>query len=283
MKRTHKQVKFSAFLLLLISMMVGPFFAPSVQAAYPEPTNEFYVLDEENVLSAETEAFIIQVNKQYEQTEEEPQLVVAVVSSLDGLTIEEYALTLFENWQIGNKELDNGVLILLALEEREIRFEVGYGLEGALTDSGTGRILDSQIELLSEEDYDQGLKNIFTQTAQKVNEEYLYEDDVIFSGEEVDQFEDYSEPEESFPLFEILFLILLVALFFGSRGGGSGGGGYRRSPLFGPFIGGMGGGPSSGGWSSGGFGGSSSSGGGFGGGSFGGGGRSGGGGSSRGF
>ena len=51
-------------------MMVGPFFAPSVQAAYPEPTNEFYVLDEENVLSAETEAFIIQVNKQYEQTEE---------------------------------------------------------------------------------------------------------------------------------------------------------------------------------------------------------------------
>ena len=276
MKFKKNYLKINALLLLVMSLIFLPFTTFAAEE-YPEPSREFYVLDEENVLSTETEDFIVQVNEQYENTEEQPQIVVAAVSSLNGLSIEEYSLKLFENWKIGNQSLDNGVLILLALQEREIRFEVGYGLEGALTDAGTGRILDSHIDLLSQEDYDTGLKNIFSDTAIKVNEEYLYEDDVIFNGQTVEQYDEYEDVEESFPLFEIIILLVLLALFFG--GGSGGGGGYRRRSFLGPFIGGMGmgGGSSSGGWSSGGFGGSS------GGGSFGGGGRSGGGGSSRGF
>ncbi|MBT2731442.1 TPM domain-containing protein [Carnobacterium sp. ISL-102] len=257
----------SAFGLLLLS------FSPlAVEAAvtYPEASNEFYVYDEANLLSDETEKFIIDVNKHYEDAEEQPQIVVATVDSLQGITIEEYTVELFEKWQIGSADLDNGVLILLSAEEREIRFEIGYGLEGALTDSGTGAILDRNLDALSNDDYDTALKSIFTETAVKVNEEYQYDNDTIFSGYDVDP-ADY-EDDGGFPAILIVVLVFFIASsFFG--GGGSGGGRGRRSSIW-PFLLGMSGGSRYRGGGGGGFGG-----GGFGGG----GGGSGGGGSSRGF
>src|SRR5215468_1283350 len=63
------------------------------------------------------------------------QLVVATVSSLEGQEIEPYANALFRNWQLGEKSKNNGVLLLVAPKERRVRIEVGYGLEGTLTDA----------------------------------------------------------------------------------------------------------------------------------------------------
>jgi uncharacterized protein len=63
------------------------------------------------------------------------QLVVATVSSLEGQEIEPYANALFRNWQLGEKAKNNGVLLLVAPNERRVRIEVGYGLEGTLTDA----------------------------------------------------------------------------------------------------------------------------------------------------
>src|SRR5699024_10105348 len=167
---------------------------------------EFYVYDEEGVLSSDTKQFIIDVNKQYEQTKEKPQIVVAVVPSLQGIPIEEYTVKLFEKWKIGNQTEDNGVLILLSTQDREIRFEVGYGLEGALTDSGTGRILDRHLDLLSNDQYDEGLKNVFTDTAVTVNEEYEFDNDTIVSGQPVETYEE----ETSDGLFSIFQLLLVI-------------------------------------------------------------------------
>ncbi len=70
-------------------------------------------------------------------------VVVATVPSLDGMDEDEYANRLFTQWGIGHKGKDNGVLVLLAPKERKVRIEVGYGLEGVLTDGRTGQILDN--------------------------------------------------------------------------------------------------------------------------------------------
>lgn len=272
-------LSFLSFSFGLLLLSLSPL---TVEAAvdYPEPSTEFYVYDEANLLSDETEKFILEVNKHYEDTQEKPQLVVATVDSLQGVTIEEYTVELFEKWGIGNADLDNGVLILLSADEREIRFEIGYGLEGALTDSGTGAILDRNLETLSNNDFNTALKNIFTETAVKVNEEYQFDNDTIFSGYDVDP----TEYEDDGGLPSILIVVIIffvISSFFG--GGGSGGGRGRRSSLW-PFLLGMSGGSryrgGGGGYGGGGFGGGGYGGGG---GGFGGGGGSGGGGSSRGF
>jgi uncharacterized protein len=72
-------------------------------------------------------------------------LVVATVPSLDGMEVEEYAVELFETWGIGDKELDEGALILVAPNERRTRIEVGLGSEGVLPDALAGRIIDQQM------------------------------------------------------------------------------------------------------------------------------------------
>jgi uncharacterized protein len=73
------------------------------------------------------------------------QLVVATVSSLDGEEIEPYANALFRTWRLGQKDKNNGVLLLVAPKERRVRIEVGYGLEGTLTDALSKVIITNAI------------------------------------------------------------------------------------------------------------------------------------------
>jgi uncharacterized protein len=72
-------------------------------------------------------------------------LIVATVPSLDGMEVEEYAVELYETWGIGDKELDEGALILVAPNERRTRIEVGLGSEAVLPDALAGRIIDQQM------------------------------------------------------------------------------------------------------------------------------------------
>ncbi len=93
--------------------------------------------------------------------EEETSAEVAVVTldSLDGYSIEDYSARLFQDWEIGKKEKDNGVLFILSLEHSDIRIEVGYGLEPVLTDGRVGRILDREvIPYLKRGDFDGGVE-----------------------------------------------------------------------------------------------------------------------------
>lgn len=73
------------------------------------------------------------------------QMAVVTVGNLGGRTIEDYTVKLFEAWGIGEAGKDNGLLLLFAAEEREVRFETGYGLEGDLPDSFLGRVIDDAI------------------------------------------------------------------------------------------------------------------------------------------
>jgi uncharacterized protein len=230
-------------------------------AAYPNPTAEFYVNDFANLLNGDVENNIINVNKNYENTSEKPQIVVVTVPDMQGQDENSYSVGLFKQWKIGNDEYDNGVLILLAIAERRIKIEVGYGLEGAITDAEAGRILDAATDYLSKGDYSSGINNIFINVASRVNEEYGFDSDEIFGGINTDVQKD--TPINIASYGRLIMLILLLIIIGGGRGGRR-----RRGFFIWPFIGG------------GGFGGGS---GGFGGGSFGGGGSSGGGGAGRGF
>jgi len=249
----------------LIFILLSSVFA-FAEPELPEPTQEFYVADYGGVLSQDVKDIIKGTNLNYEATTEAPQIVVATVPNMEGMNVVDYTVKLFEKWKIGNKEYDNGVLLLLSLDERKVRIEVGYGLEGAISDSKAGDILDSIIPQLSEGNYSEGLLNAFYQIVKEVNEEYGYEDSSI-----MDKFEGYNfspriktnanKSQSTFgKIIIVVFVIILIWAdnrFFG--------GFIFRTILWVIFFGRGGGG---------GFGG---------GGSFGGGGRSGGGGSDRGF
>ena len=97
------------------------------------------VVDQANVLTPETRASIEGKLKDLED-KSGIQLVVATVSSLEGLEIEPYANQLFRAWKLGEAKKNNGVLFLIAPKEHRVRIEVGYGLEGTLTDA-TSKII----------------------------------------------------------------------------------------------------------------------------------------------
>jgi len=118
-----------------------------------------YVIDSANILSKEVEEYIIEKSTKLENADG-TQIVVVTVKELDGMSIAEYANELFNRIDIGDSDKDNGLLLLLALEERKFRVEVGYGLEGILPDGKTGRFQDEYIiPYLKNNDWDNGIKN----------------------------------------------------------------------------------------------------------------------------
>ena len=188
--------------------------------------NDFCVQDQARVLSQTVKEEISNWNEQLEKTEEKPQVVVMTLPDLKGETIEEVALKQFEALKIGNKGYDNGVLILLALEERQIRIEVGYGLEGALTDSLTGRILDANLDYLKNGDYSQGLYEVFKQVLSQIAKEYGYDLEGLPKAVSTKTI----SLETIFTL--MIIVISLLASILKSGGGSSGGHYYRPSSSF---------------------------------------------------
>ena len=102
------------------------------------------IVDQANIVSAETRQTIEPKLADLE-SKSGIQLVVATVSSLEGQEIEPYANELFRNWKLGEKAKNNGVLLLVAPNERRVRIEVGYGLEGTLTDALSKVIITNAI------------------------------------------------------------------------------------------------------------------------------------------
>ena len=106
---------------------------------------------------AETRSYIINTSSQLAE-ETGAQVAVVTLSSLEDEPLEEVALGILREWGLGDKEKNNGVLILVVPAERQSRIEVGYGLEGALPDGKTGRIQDEHmIPSFQQEDYDRGI------------------------------------------------------------------------------------------------------------------------------
>ena len=144
--------------ILLICFTI--FFASNAKAVV-KPTSNFYVNDYAGLLNEETKNYIMNANISL-NSKTGAQIVVVTVTSLEGQSLEEYATEVFREFGIGDKDKNNGLLLLLALEEREFRVEVGYGLEGILPDAKTGRIQDEYIiPYLKNDNWNDGIKNGF--------------------------------------------------------------------------------------------------------------------------
>jgi uncharacterized protein len=146
------------FLKSLIISLLGFLLVvfPVLAQDFPEPVG--YVNDFGEMLSSDFRQSLEEDLTKFEE-ETQAEIAVVTVNSLEGTYIEDYAVRLFEQWGIGKKEEDNGLLILIAKEEREFRIEVGYGLEPIITDGRAGRILREQMTpSFKEGDYEQGVK-----------------------------------------------------------------------------------------------------------------------------
>jgi uncharacterized protein len=112
--------------------------ASIVVAAVPKPSG--YVTDEAGLLTAQQIASLNQTLSDYEQRTSN-QIVILTVKSLDGRDIESYSIAVAEAWKPGQKGRDNGAILVIAPNERKVRIEVGYGLEGVLTDARSAQII----------------------------------------------------------------------------------------------------------------------------------------------
>ena len=236
-----------------------------------EPTERFFINDFADVIDPEDEDTIYSQGVRL-QEKTGAQVVAVTVESLNGRDIRDFGVELARKWEIGQEDKNNGVLLVLAIEDRKVSIEVGYGLEGGLTDIKTGIILDTDATpYLKKNDFSTGILGAYNALVNEVYIEYgMQPEEGYTPAEEVENTNEYDNDLNQLAGFIAPFIIIVILLaVFISRN--------RRGGPPTIFFGGFGGrGGTGGGFSSGGFGGG-------GGGFSGGGGSFGGGGSSRGF
>jgi uncharacterized protein len=126
------------------------------QKAIPELWG-LHVHDDAKVLNQETVDKLEARLKLFEDSTSN-QLAILTINSLDGDVLEEYSLRVAEKWELGQKDKDNGVLLLIAVEDHKMRIEVGVGLEGVLTDAISSRIIRNELApYFRKDDYDGGV------------------------------------------------------------------------------------------------------------------------------
>jgi uncharacterized protein len=128
--------------LLLLLALVAFFANPASAQTFPELTGR--VVDQADLLTPAQEADLTAKSADLE-AKTGRQFVVVTVNSLEGHDIEDYGYRLGRTWAIGQKEVDNGAILLVAPNEKKVRIEVGYGAEGYLTDIVSGRIIRNDI------------------------------------------------------------------------------------------------------------------------------------------
>ena len=258
-------------LLLILAVVAGVVgFAPNLRAQVPADTSaksqaqaadeksagtpgqfkiphlDSPVMDEAGVLDSATQAHLDAAIR-YLREQGGAQLTVLTVPTLGGLSIEEASIKVTDQWKLGNKKEDRGVLFLIAPNERKMRIEVGQGLEGVLTDAASHRIIEESVTpLFKSGDLNSGVIVGVFKIAQTTD---LAIDlrSRLEGGVRRAPRQGQRTPGGLVLIFIIVFL-LISFLSRGSRGG-------RGGPFFfggGGFGGGFGGGGGSGGWGGGG-------------------------------
>ncbi len=160
--------------LLSVLFLSGLFFClVSPLAALEVPPLTGRVNDTAAMLSGQTVVTLDRILKNFEATDS-TQIVVLTIPSLEGEVLEEFSMRVVETWKIGQKDLDNGALLLVSRDERKLRIEVGYGLEGSLTDLVAGRIISGEIvPRFREGRFDQGISAGVVAMVEAIRGEYV--------------------------------------------------------------------------------------------------------------
>ena len=262
-------IRFLAGLWLAVLVAVSPAYAQT----FPKLTGR--VVDQAGLL---TPAQVVDLRSKSEALEQRTgrQFVVATVKSLEGRTIEDYGYRLGREWGIGNEQKDDGVILLVAPNERKVRIETGYGARVFLTDAVSSVIIREDIvPHFKAGDYGGGIAAGADKIIQTME---LPPAEAAKRAQEIGA-QETKRSERGVNPFPVLFIVVLFFVIIGSIASRTGGRRYRRRGGISPWVilwglnelsrgsrGGWGGG--GGGWGGGGFSG--------GGGSFGGGGASGG-------
>ncbi|MDY3007043.1 TPM domain-containing protein [Anaerococcus porci] len=252
-------LKIFAFILLFLPIRA---YADKI----PDAPKTYY-LDGLNLIDQPTKDYLTKVNKELEQ-KTGAQVIYVSVKDIENDPM-AYGTDLFRKWQIGDKDKENGVLILISqkigTEKKDISIITGYGIEGRLNDGKVGRIIDTyMLDYMKKGDFSTGIKEGFNAVVGEIADEYQ----VDMNGD-YESYKDNLEDDDDFDLRTIIIMFvvfMILSSLFSGRSGYRGGGGFGG---FGGFSGGGFSGGSSGGFSGGGF--------------SGGGGSSGGGGASRGI
>lgn len=170
----------SLSILVSLVLLVKPVFA------YPKPIG--FVNDFADVLSSEFEENLENKLTSF-RDQQGPEVVVVTVKTLEGDVVENYAVELFNQWNIGKKGEDNGVLFLVAIEDRKMRIEVGYGAEANLNDAKAGRIIRNTIAPeFKNEDYEAGIEKGTEEIIASLKGLESEESPALLTSEDVDLF-----------------------------------------------------------------------------------------------
>jgi uncharacterized protein len=243
------------FLCLLLALVASvPAFAQASIQTLSFPALTGHVVDQANLLPADTRQALEQKLAALEE-KSGIQLVVATVSSLQDQEIEPYANELFRHWLLGEKAKNNGVLLLVAPKEKKVRIEVGYGLEGTLTDALSKVVIANAITpRFKAGDFPggitRGVDDVITILTTDSNE---------WTKKPQVRIDDPDALIDA--ILPFLIVALVIFMIWNNRGGGGGTRGGRGGPFIilpgpsGGFGGGFGGGggfSGGGGWSGGG-------------------------------
>lgn len=255
--------------IFLLSQMIAMNLVNAVPK-FPKPTELKYVNDYAKVLDSKSTQYILSVGKEL-QDKTGAEATVVVIDSLQGEPIESYANGIFRSWGIGQKDKNNGLLILLSTKEKKWRVEVGTGLEGAVTDIYSSRVMnDFAVPKFKQSQFGEGLRAAYSALADNIAKEYNVKLEKNINIPK--QVETTNVSNKGSGILVIGFIVLvfldfilnrgritrfMITLLFwssiGRRGGNGGGFGGSGGGGFGGGSGGFGGGSSSGGGSSGGY------------------------------
>lgn len=237
--------------LLVFILTCLALITQTARAAEPAfPVLSGRVVDDAGILSPDTEARLTGWLQDFDQTSKR-QLVVVTVKSLQGFPIEEYGYKLGRVWGIGQKDKNTGVILLVAPKERTVRIEVGYGLEGEMTDALSRHIIESDIlPAFRQGDFNAG---VTAGTVSILNALGWKGAEGAYAAQ------NQNAPVDVPPLFFlVIFVIFVVIRLLGGGSFGGGGMGGFGGGTWGRHSGGSGGGGFSGGGGS--FGGGGASG-----------------------
>ncbi len=209
------------------------------QRAIP-PHGGVWVRDEASLLSPAAVSQLEAILKGYRDSTSN-QIALYIIPTLDGDDIDDYANRVFTEWKLGDEKKDNGVLWLIAVNDRKQRIEVGLGLEGNLTDALSSRINRNEVApYFREGNYDAGIQAGLTGIMKAIQGTYVNEDPPSTRRK-----------GKRSPLASIIIIIVILVLMSRRKGGGGGGGGgYWSAAMLGGLLGSSMG-RSSGSWDSG--------------------------------